>query len=158
MDEKAVLSRVVVYHPDPRALTPDTFKKPFILYFELRCGSGIMGVTPLPNVLDLLGMPSGGGPPGFTVLESRRYSGTSTRFIMGLLPGAEFVESDGVFELGAHIGTCISMGLVVNYLELRGAKSLEDKEGYVLVPLIEYETPEVLLRGMAVHAPKATEG
>jgi hypothetical protein len=89
--------------------------------------------------------------------------------IAAFLPGAEIVMQSRDVWLGEHIGTCTSAGLVLNYFEFvlaaaqdeiakdtKAIHALIEKNGYAPVPLIEYATPEVLLRGMAT-APPGTE-
>ena len=47
---------------------PEDLRKPFCLHARLPRNSRILSVHSLPNILEVLGMGSGGGAPGFSVL------------------------------------------------------------------------------------------
>ena len=159
------LAKLVVLTPDATKLSHDLLKKPFILTCMVPREARLLGVWSLPNLLDVMGMTSGGGPPGFSVVIPRMKVPQPKRrlLIAGFLPGAEIVMHSRQVWLGDHVGTCTSAGLVLNYFEFvlmaaqnedakdtKAVHALIEQNGYAPVPLIEYTTPEVLLRGMAV--------
>lgn len=171
-EDELEIGRVAVYTPDMKVISQESFKKPFILVGELPVGATILDVHPIPNILDVMGMPSGGGPPGFSVLEPTVRRVPELRLIAGFLPGAEITVKSKALWWAGVVGTCITVGLVVNYLEFLieetdGAPDITSKEeviafieqnGYLPVPLVEYTTPDVLLRGMAAATPGAPGG
>jgi hypothetical protein len=175
--EELQLGRVSIYTPDAKCISQETFKKPFVLVGEVPCGSQFLDVRSLPNVLDVMGMPSGGGPPGFSVLNPKmgdEHIKFPARLVLiaGFLPGADIVVKSKALNLAGHIGTCTTVGLVVNYFEFILAEGYDgpnpedaeevarfiEENGYVPIQLVEYETPEILLRGMAAVAPGAPGG
>lgn len=161
MTENRTSGRVVILVIDPKTLSPEHLAKPVVLVARLPRFSQIISVTPMPNLLEVLGMGSGGGAPGFSVRVPRMSKEEPTqyevnRFIAGFLPGSEIILPNA---LGLHIGTCTSAGVVMNYFEVvldetsqtlpfeAMAKALE-KEGFKALKLVEYETPPVLLSAL----------
>ena len=118
----------------------------------------LLSVVSLPNILSLLGISNGGGPPGFVYRMPTHTLGSTSCIYTGYLPGAS-VTTDS-----AYVGTVISSGLLVNYFELRplvdtSPYSTEDSvdwaQGilekltaldFAIIPMVEYTTPEDLLR------------
>lgn len=162
------LAKLVVLTPDSTKLNYELLKKPFILTCLLPREARILDVRSLPNIMQAMGMASGGGPPGFSVLLPKMKVPQPKRRLLlaGFLPGAEIVMHSREVWLGDHVGTCTSAGLVLNYFEFilttdsdeiaqdtKAVHALIEQNGYAPVPLIEYTTPEVFLRGMAAAPP-----
>jgi hypothetical protein len=162
MPQEPQYGTVKVLTPNPSDLNQDVLRKPFVLYAPVNHLGYALGVISIPNILDVLGMPSGGGPPGFTVLEHDSNKAGLPRFclIVGFIPGSRVVIANSDFFLGSHIGTTTSAGIVVNYFNLCPSSggnldaALESEEtlrvflhaqGYAPVRLIEYTTPPALL-------------
>lgn len=172
MPENHQTGTVKVLTPDSSALTQQILTKPFILYASVPCLANILSVVPVPSILELMGMPSSGGPPGFTMFEpdTKRTDVhiPEFRLIAGFIPGSSVVISSDEFMLGQHLGTVVSAAIIVNYYNIVPAKggqldaALEKEEtlkaflrekGYAAVPLVEYETPEAILRHNIAGAP-----
>jgi hypothetical protein len=173
MEDLIEVARVSLHTPDPKAISSETFKKPFILMGEFRQGATVLDVRSVPNLLDVMGMPSGGGPPGFSVLTNKAApKGLTLTLIAGFLPGSQIIVRSSLLQLSRHIGTCVTAGLMVNYFKfiLDGGDNAPDpsskeevarfieESGYLPVPLVEYVTPDVLLRGMAAETPGVPGG
>jgi hypothetical protein len=164
------LAKLVVLTPDSTKLSYDLLKKPFILTCQVPREARLLDVRSLPNIMEAMGMQSGGGPPGFSTLIPKMKVKQPKRrlLIAGFLPGAEIVMHSRQVWLGDHVGTCTSAGLVLNYFEFvltneaneaaqdtKAVHALIEENGYAPVPLVEYTTPEVFLRGMATPPPGA---
>lgn len=153
---------------------PEDLRKPFCLHTRLPRNSRILGVHSLPNILEVMGMGSGGGAPGFSVLipslDAREpKQPMQNHLFLGFLPGAYIKMEDDTHALGNHVGTVSSAGLVLNFFELLVLNSdfatLSDEEvdegvrasGFARIPLVEYKTPSVLLGG-ALGGPTPPDG
>lgn len=157
----------------PEALDQRThvLMKPFILYTTLPRQSIFLGVCSLPNLLEVMGMSSGGGPPGFTVQvpkmsEKEPKQPPHRHFIAGFIPGATVRSDISVYlGTGTHIGMCVSAGIVLNYFELViGDDEIQEaseeevaalflRNGYTLIRLVEYTTPDLLLGRLGAPPP-----
>jgi hypothetical protein len=152
-------------------VSPAQLMKRALLLARLPRGARILGVNALPNILELMGMPSGGGPPGFSVLlppvtpEEPKYPLTNV-LIAGYPPGAMVAAIRPASILGAHIGACTSAGLLLNYFELVMSndtfqftepgeliKMLAELNLTVL-PLEEYKVPPELEQALMSQAVK----
>ena len=159
---------------------PDQLLKRALLLARVPRGSRILGVNSLPNILELMGMPSGGGPPGFSVLvpglppEEPKHPLTNI-LIAGYPPGAALggsypllgaVCSDGHI-LGSYIGACTSAGLLINYFELvlsddeRWASTVGNDliqmfaaQAIAVLPLEEYKVPAELRKALEAQGVK----
>jgi hypothetical protein len=165
MEERNLTEVFTVKLLTPEALDkkPEVLHRPFVLCATLPRQSQFLGVTAIPNVLEMMGMASGGGAPGFSVLvptldkKEPKYP-NHRHFIAGFLPNST-MRSDFSIYLGngTHLGTCASAGLVLNYFELvisndevqeasdEKVSSIFSNNGYELIKLIEYITPPMLL-------------
>ena len=175
-------ARVVVLTPDQAHLTPEVLTKPFILYALTDHPLHISNVLPLPNVMEVMGGPSGGGgPPGFCCL---RMTGNVCEpravLIAGFLAGNDVVLHNPYFTVVESLGGVTSTAVVVTYLRLApvdpeeeedaleldhpfySAEGLEQyikRAGYAPIPLVEYETPEMILNAIkAQPAPAGVPG
>jgi hypothetical protein len=140
-----------------------------LLVARLPRATRLLSVVALPNVLELLGMSSGGGPPGFNclvpVLDPKEPKQPEQNFFfIGYPPGAMMRLDSDECSLGTYLGCARSSGMVLNYFELVAmndelrSSPIEEltlgfsKENLVLLPLVEYTTPpeiaEALLKGL----------
>ena len=153
---------------------PEDLRKPFCLHARLPRNSRILSVHSLPNILEVLGMGSGGGAPGFSVLiptldPKEPKQPEQNHLFLGFLPGSPIKMEDDAHALGNHIGTVSSAGLVLNFFELLvldpDFATMPDEEvdagirasGFARIPLIEYETPSAILGGQ-LGRPLTTDG
>ena len=151
-------ARIVVLTLDK--VMPKELLRPTVLLARVPRTARILGVSALPNVLELLGMASGGGPPGFSFLiptldEKEPKQPDANRFILGYLPGGE-VPRDPSYILGEYIGACVSAGFLIHYFELVLSDDLRwdgapeamaagfEKLGVNLTTLVEYTVPQEL--------------
>lgn len=161
-------ARIVVLTIDK--LLPKELLRPTVLLARVPRTARLLGVNPVPNVLELLGMPSGGGPPGFSFLvptldEKEPKQPDANRFIIGCAPGGE-VPLDPDYILGEYVGACVSAGFLINYFELvlnddlrwdGSPEVLEagfDKMGVNMLQLAEYAVSQQLVDAIRSKAQK----
>lgn len=140
-----------VLTPDPSRVTREDLLKPFILYGFLPQLATLTHVVSIPNILDVMGLPSGGGLPGFCfVIEAFEDEPTKPRLFAGYIPGT------CIPQIGATpVGVTTTAGIILQWCELAWSvphvlTALEEAikaEGYSPIPLVPYITPEYVLQG-----------
>lgn len=162
--------KVRVLTPNPKKLNPSVLRKPFILVARLPREAHFLSVHSLPNILEVMGMGSGGGAPGISVMvpnlskQEPKHPKTN-RFIAAFMPGADVICNSHLHCLGLHIGTSASAGMVLNYFEVllldetKKTASFDeihtalDEAGYEAIDLVDYETPPALLARAGTTGP-----
>lgn len=139
--------------PDTTALSPTALQKPFVLVGDLPEESELLAIRPVPNVLELMGMGSGGGPPGFIVLCPDCVEKKHRRYWVGLKTGSKITLRGPNIQLVSFAGACSSAGTLLSYFEMEfnsllapeAVSALIDEIGYVQISLIEHHVPPGVL-------------
>lgn len=152
--------RITIYTPDPKKLNSNVLSKPFVLYTMPEYATIMGNVVTLPNILELMGGSSGGGgPPGFSAQQYKgRVREKRPLMLLGFMPGNEVKLFDEHFSVGSCVGTAVSAAVALTYFTLapvgdapetmEETAALIEKAGYAAIPLIEYETPQMILNAI----------
>lgn len=169
MDEPPVTGRIVVLVADPSNLKRENLYEPAILIAKLPRASRFLSVISMPNILEVMGMGSGGGAPGFSVLipaMSLREPKQPliNRFIAAFPPNTDIRLSQ---PLGLYVGTAKSAGIVLNYFEVVLDEATQNEpfeklvekfkeKGFTALQLLPYETPEAIIQRATPREPPGT--
>ena len=178
MNEQGPNVRVVVLTPDPQRLRPEVLSKPFILYALIPHSVRISNVVSLPNIMSLMGgSDGGGGPPGFcATYYEERVKETRLVLLAGFLPGSVVSTCTEWFHVLDVVGGVASAAVVTTYVRLcpveepeseddpvdlhtvEGVEAFISSAGYTPIPLVEYETPEVILNALMTQSGQGLGG
>ncbi len=118
----------------------------FIMRGKIRKGSTFIDVVNVPTIMEMIGMASGGGPPGFAFIESNNEEYDHVLFVLAA-PNQDIdfpCEARGVVQ-------CLGMLFVA--LTITGCESFIDTtvesfktldESLLVLDLLVYEHPDLL--------------
>lgn len=136
----------------PNLTKPEQFEevkedRPFLMCGELPSGAEFIQMVSIPTVIDMFGLSSGGGPPGFAYLVDPEEE-DKDGYIFLLLGPSMPIEFATNYQV---VGVVHCLGMLLGAVQIRGSvksmTSTVDKfraEGSPVFDMIRYHIPDIM--------------
>jgi len=150
LPSKRLMARVYMPKVTPENIEQLKSDAPFLLRVDLPYGSSFVSATSIPSLVDMLGMSSGGGPPGFGYVIDPDEKKTSKHLLMTCMPEqAFFYPPTGLNVILVERGVVQCMGMLLMCFEWYG-DDIDELEQYLvaggamILDTQPYEVPAML--------------